>query len=750
MIVVRVALDLPLPRLFDYTQPSGNIALARGMRVLVPFGNRQLVGVVVEPNAASSSLALDKLRPIERVLDDTAPLPEDWFALVEFASQYYQRPFGEVALGALPPRLKSGLALDVPVAAYRLSIAGRALVAIAPQSKRSSTRQLLLDRLGSATTVARYALDALAGNAPATVRALRREGLIEPARHEANETSEVSDSSEASDSSVTSASLSPIEFADAPVLTEAQCVAVDEVVPRLGKFSAHLLFGITGSGKTEVYLHIVRAALERGEQALVLVPEINLTPQLQRTFRDRFPNVPIAIMHSQLAANDRAIAWIAAQTGDARIVLGTRLAVFTPLAKLGVIIADEEHDPSFKQQDGVRYSARDLAVYRARHSGCPIVLGSATPSLETYANAQAGRYRLTRLPTRARANAMLPRVHLIDTRQAPLEAGIAAPIAAAIEARIARGEQSLIFLNRRGYAPVLACGACGWVGDCARCAAHLVVHLRDRILRCHHCGYSAAIPRACPTCGNVDLVPFGRGTQRLEESIAAQFPRARLLRIDSDSIRGKGRWSAMIGAIESRDVDIMVGTQILAKGHDFPYLTLVAILNSDAALMAADYRAPERLFAQLQQVAGRAGRAALPGEVMIQTRHPNHPLYAALVSGDYEAFAQTQLDERRTAGFPPAVAEAVLRAEAQALPDALDFLKHALALAPTTPDNLTVFDPVPMSLARIAEWSRAHVLVQAENRRSLQLFLAAWTARLYAERMPRGVRWHVDVDPIEF
>ncbi|MEO7404269.1 MAG: primosomal protein N', partial [Burkholderiales bacterium] len=516
------------------------------------------------------------------------------------------------------------------------------------------------------------------------------------------------------------------------------------------KFRAHLLLGVTGSGKTEVYLHLVHAALEAGRQALVLVPEINLTPQLEQTFRARFPDTHIAIMHSALPDNERALAWLATQRGEARIVLGTRLAVFTPMPALGLIIVDEEHDASFKQQDGVRYSARDLAVVRANQLHCPIVLGSATPSIESFANAISERYLLSRLPERARANAVLPTVRLVDLRAETVTEGIAASVLVALRDCTARGEQSLVFLNRRGYAPVLACGACGWVGDCDRCAAHLVVHLKERRLRCHHCGFDQSIPRNCPTCGNVDLVPFGRGTQRVEDTLALALPEARVLRIDSDSMRAKDRWRTTIDSIHAGEVDVLVGTQILAKGHDFPRLTLVAILNADAALMAADYRAPERLFAQLHQVAGRAGRADLRGEVLIQTQYPEHPTYRALVKGDYEAFAHVQLEERTQAGFPPAVSEAVIRAEAAAIADALRFLQGALADAPARPGGLTIYDPVAMSLSRLAGWERAHVLIQARSRKALQGFLAAWTAQLYERRTPTGVRWHVEVDPIEF
>jgi primosomal protein N' (replication factor Y) len=543
-------------------------------------------------------------------------------------------------------------------------------------------------------------------------------------------------------------------FEEAHALTPAQQSALTAISAALGEADpapgAFLLHGITGSGKTEVYLHAVAETLRRGRQALVLVPEIHLTPQLEQHFRSRFPGACIEVMHSSRSAVERALAWRAAQTGVAQIVLGTRLAVFAPLATPGLIIIDEEHDPSFKQQDGVRYSARDLAVWRARAAGIPIVLGSATPSLETLANARQGRYQRLALPARARPGARLPSLRLIDTNHEIARDGLTPALTEAISQTLSRGEQTLIFLNRRGYAPVLACNACGWIPSCPRCSTHVAVHLGERRLRCHHCGYESCIPARCPDCGNADVQPFGRGTERLEETLATVFPTARVARIDSDSMRLKGSWEDMQASIRAGEVDIIVGTQMLAKGHDFPRLTLVGILNADSALFAADYRAPERLFAQLQQVAGRAGRDALAGTVLVQTRFPDHPLYRALLAGDYERFANAELAERERAGFPPWVAEAVLRAEAHEAEQAIRFLAHARTLAPDEDESITLYDPVPMSLARLNGWHRAHLLVQAPQRMSLQRFLARWRQAIEDARPPRAVRWHIDVDPIEF
>ena len=440
-----------------------------------------------------------------------------------------------------------------------------------------------------------------------------------------------------------------------------------------------LLHGITGSGKTEVYVHLMHEMLQRGGQVLLLVPEINLTPQLENYFRSRFPDVELVSLHSGLADGERAQNWLKAQSGAARIVLGTRLAVFTPLPKLSLILVDEEHDASFKQQDGLRYSARDVAIFRANQRAVPIVLGSATPSLESWYNAQSGRYRLLQLKQRAVQPAKLPTVRCMDVSQLPLKDGLSQPLLAAIETRLQLGEQSLIFINRRGYAPVLMCSACGWLSECKHCAGKLVLHLKDRSLRCHHCGQQQRVPHACPTCGDADLKPVGIGTQRVETALQEHFPQARILRVDRDSTRNKGAWNAMRKQIHDGEADILIGTQMLAKGHDFPNLTLVGVLSPDGALYSADFRASEKLFAQLTQVGGRAGRADKPGEVIVQTAFPNHPLFQALRAHDYEIWAQTLLAERQMAGFPPFTYQVLLSAEGKQEADVLAFLQQARA-----------------------------------------------------------------------
>ncbi|HTN65878.1 MAG TPA: primosomal protein N' [Burkholderiaceae bacterium] len=541
----------------------------------------------------------------------------------------------------------------------------------------------------------------------------------------------------------------------APPLNPEQRQAADAIANAEG-FAPCLLYGVTGSGKTEVYLHAAARVLERaaarGEaaQVLILVPEINLTPQLEASVRARFPGALVATLHSGLAEGERTRHWLAAHLGRAAIVLGTRLAVLASLPDLKLIVIDEEHDPSYKQQEGLRYSARDLAVWRAHQLQIPVVLGSATPSLESWQHAQSGRYRKLELRQRAVPDAVLPKVHLIDMERDKPAQGLTAFLLSALKQRLQRGEQSLLFLNRRGYAPVLACDACGWVSDCRRCSAFMVLHKPERRLRCHHCSLELPIPRHCPTCGNVDLQPLGRGTQRLEESLQVQFPEARLLRIDADSTRKKGSAQAAFEQVHQGEVDILIGTQMVAKGHDFKNLTLVGVLNPDTALFSPDYRASERLFAQLMQVAGRAGRAAQkeggsPSEVLIQSRYPQHPLYAAVMAHDYDHFAAALLAERRSADLPPYIHQALLRAEARELQVALDFLQQARDCLPH--QGIILHDPIPMTLTRVANVERAQLLLECASRPALQAFLKQWMAALRA--MKSRVKWSLEVDPVD-
>jgi primosomal protein N' (replication factor Y) len=546
-----------------------------------------------------------------------------------------------------------------------------------------------------------------------------------------------------------------------PPLSDEQAAALQQLAALpAGDTQPNLLQGVTGSGKTEVYLQRAAQALQRDRQVLVLVPEINLTPQLEARFAERFAGRRLVSLHSALTPAQRLRHWLLAHLGWADLVLGTRLAVFASMPRLGLIVVDEEHDPSFKQQEGARYSARDLAVYRGRAEGLQVLLGSATPSLESWSHAEQGRYRRLRLTQRIGGGA-LPAVRLLDmTALPPPPAGATPPALApalqqAIEQRIARGEQSLLLLNRRGYAPVLFCGACGWKSGCPHCSAWRVFHKADRTLRCHHCGFGERVPRACPECGNLDIAPIGRGTERLEEQMAQLLPGARVARIDADSTRAKGALQAQLGAVHAGAVDVLVGTQMIAKGHDFRGVTLVAAVNPDAALFASDFRAAERLFALLMQAAGRAGRDAAQAarsEMWVQTWHPRHPLYAALQAHDFDAFARSQMHERRAAGLPPWSSLALLRAEARSADAATAFLRDAAQLAAALPgsEQVRVYPPVPPPVSRVANVERVQMLVESSSRAALQRLLALWLPQLHALRAAHKpvLRWAVDVDPL--
>ena len=681
---LSVALDVPLPGLFDY---RADRPVAIGTRVIVRFGPRRMVGVVADTPAAPSYPPA-QVRAIDAVLDDMPPLSADWMKLARFAADYYQRPLGEVILPALPGALRK------PAAYEGARSAGGPIARI-------------------------------------DARAAKRK---RKAKDEA-----------------------PILAA--PTLNAAQQHAVDTLAAAKG-FETFVLFGVTGSGKTEVYLRAAEAVLRSDRQVLLLVPEINLTPQLEGVLTRRLEQAvgvgAVAVLHSGLADGERLEAWLRAVRGQARLIVGTRLALFVPLPALGLIVVDEEHDPSYKQQDGLRYSARDLAIWRARDRNIPIVLGSATPSLETWHHAESGRYVKLSLPQRA-SEAEPPTVSLIDTRRLKLEQGLSPQLVAAIEDRLARGEQSLIFLNRRGYAPVLNCEACGWMSTCKRCSAFMVLHRGIRsghMLRCHHCGAHERVPTACPDCGNQDLQPMGRGTQRLEEYLAVRFPNARLARIDADSTRRKGSAEALFAQVHANEVDILVGTQMVAKGHDFHNLGFVGVLNADAMLFSHDFRAPERLFSQLMQVAGRAGRRGSGADVYIQTGYPEQPVYQALVRHDYAGFAAYALDERRSAGLPPFAFQALLTAESRELATAVTFLSEARDLPTARSDlpgaeQVMVYDPVPLRVVKVADQERAQLLVESDSRPALQAFLRAWAPCLADLPGAARVRWQLEVDPLE-
>ena len=725
MKIVRVALDVPLSKLFDYSL-GNDISISPGQRVLVSFGRKEMVGVAIEC-VASSALLVERIKPVLRVLDDTPAMPDELLGLLHFCSDYYHYPLGATVLAALPSRLRIKRAIAIQEEMqYVLSSSGCALdLILLPKRKVVQHRILAALRLGALSIAQVRALSS------SGVSALK--GLLDAGWVETRAVASIHDTS---------------TFSDTHTLTLEQQQAVDLIATTVC-FSCILLHGITGSGKTEVYVHAMNRILQQGGQVMLLVPEINLTPQLENYFRGRLPDVELVSLHSGLSDDERMRNWLHAQSGRARIVLGTRLAVFAPLPRLALVIVDEEHDASFKQQDGLRYSARDVAIFRASQRDVPIVLGSATPSLESYYNAQSGRYKMLRLTQRAVTQAKLPTINCINIGNVAIQHGLSEPLMKALSERLQRGEQSLIFVNRRGYAPVLMCSACGWMSGCTNCAGKLVLHLKDGRLRCHHCGHQERVPQACPSCGNTDLQPIGVGTQRIESMLRESFPGARILRVDRDSTRNKGAWQVMRQQIQDNAVDILVGTQMLAKGHDFPNLTLVGVVNPDSALYSNDFRASEKLFSQLTQVAGRAGRADKPGQVLIQTAFPEHPLFNSLQRHDYDAWAKTLVDERRSAGFPPFVYQVLLRAEAKSEPHVYSFLGRAREDAIKLAMPVDVYSVVPAVMPRRANHFLAQLLVQSEARKSLQQFLREWYP-LLGVLADNKLRWSLDIDPMDF
>lgn len=695
--------------------------LPPGTLVRVPLGRRELLGVVWEPPAAPAPLPEGlELRSVACVLPGIAPLDAGWRRLVAFAAHYYQRSVGEIAVTALPPQLRDMTAEQL---ARRL----------APPKPARPARKSRKSKAETETEP--QACEPVRPQQPAAIPSI--------------------------------------------ALSAEQASVFAQIEQNPGPF---LLYGSTGSGKTEVYLRAVQAALEAdpGAQALVMVPEINLTPQLEERFTARFAPLygaeAVVSMHSGMTNPQRLKSWLAGHTGRARIVLGTRMAIFASLPQLALIVVDEEHDASYKQQEGARYSARDLAVWRGRDAGAKVILGSATPSLESWhassptAQGGPGRYLRLAMPGRIGA-AALPRVRLVDMTQQPRKAVFSPPLLEAITARVQRGEQSLVLLNRRGFAPVLFCADCGWKSDCPHCSAHQVFHKGDRTLRCHHCGFTQRVPFACPSCGNPDILPLGKGTEQLEEELErvlrnVQRPDgnpARVARIDADTTRAKGALQEQLAAMHAGDIDVLVGTQMVAKGHDFRRITLVAAVQPDSALYSSDYRAPERLLCLLMQAAGRAGRDAgyvaaqgSRAEMWIQTHDPANPVYAALQKHDYEAFAARQLQERQDAGMPPYAFQAIVRADARTQEAAQAFLNAATQAARDAQlpwlDEVFIYPPIPMAVQRVANVERAQMLLEATSRGALLRFLNHWQPWLHWLRGQGEhraiVRWLVDVDPL--
>lgn len=739
-----MALDTPLRRLFDYLPSRADETMpAPGSRVRVPFGTRSRIGIVVE-HAPGSDLPAGKLKAIDESLDAAPIVAPSELELLTWAAEYYHHPLGEVLFAALPRLLRDGAPARALVWIWRATESGR-LALDSSDLKRARRQREVLGAIVAAGSIAQPVMSAVCGsNWQGIVRTLERRGWVEAIAAPTTEPSR--DDGSAGDRDSDGDSMASRTSQPAYVLSPDQRTAVDCVVASLGVFGAHLLHGITGSGKTEVYLQVAQRALERGKRALVLVPEIGLTPQLIARFEARF-HVPIVALHSALTDSERLAAWRAAYDGSARIVLGTRSAVFAPVRDLGVIVVDEEHDASFKQHEGgFRYSARDLAIVRAQRAGVPVVLGSATPSLETLHNAHAGRYVRLALPQRA-GHARPPKLVLVDLRSESLRHGLSTFVVEAMRRHLDDGGQVLVYINRRGYAPTLACQACGWIAGCDACDARLTMHRHDARLRCHHCGADEALPARCPQCGYA-VKPVGQGTERVEETLAQLFPDAPLARLDRDTARDNEALEAVVQRVATGEARILVGTQMITKGHHFPDVTLAVVLNADHGLFSIDFRAAERLAQTIVQVAGRAGRGDKPGEVLIQTEYPGHPLLTSLLNGGYEGFARTALEERAAAAWPPYSRLAAVRASALTLVDATRFLNEARA-ALRPPASVRLRGPAPAARTKRADRFHAHLLVESEDRAALHRFLTQWVPLVEALPSARRVRWALDVDPLE-
>ena len=721
MIYHRIAVNVPLSDgllTYSHSEP-----LPLGARVLVPFRNKTVVGIVWETDIAPDMDAA-RILGVQTTFSDEPPLPESWRDLLSFTSRYYHYPTGQAVFAALPQGLKETRAVEMPQPPlfYALNEAGRAQT---PPPARFNKKAALWDALlsGGMTMAALKQVNAQAAK---LIEDWAEQGWIE-----------------------TTEAAKPVLRSSEFQLNADQQQASDEIQTTFGSFQPFLLYGITGSGKTEVYFDAMAKVLAQGRQVLFLLPEINLTPQLLKRVENRFADVPTAVLHSQMAAGRRTQDYLRAMLGQAKLVIGTRLAVFTPLPDVGLIVVDEEHDGSFKQDNELRYHARDLAVWRAKQSGCPVVLGSATPSLESWHKAQSGAYRLLQLTERAHTAAQLPQVDILNVGRLKLDNGFSPQALQLLKQNFEAGGMSLVYLNRRGFAPALFCGDCGHTFGCPNCSAKMVLHQRARQLRCHHCDHREPIPFKCPDCGNQDLTAVGHGTQRVEETLRAFLPKAAVVRVDRDSTAHKNDWADLYRRIADNEIDILVGTQMLAKGHDFARLNLVIVLNADGSLYSADFRAPEKLFAELMQVSGRAGRADKPGKVLIQTQLPEHPVFAAVKAQDYAVFAENELNERQMFAMPPFGFQTAIRADAPRVADAMEFLNAAKeTLAPLLPESVSQFGAAPMLMVRLAERERAQIFLESTSRQDLHRAVSLWVQVLQQNRDGK-IRWSVDVDAQE-
>ena len=721
MIYHRIAVNVPLSD--GFLTYSHSEPLPQGTRVLVPFRNKTVVGIVWETDIAPDMDAA-RILGVQTAFSDEPPLPESWRDLLSFTSRYYHYPTGQAVFAALPQGLKETRAVEMPQPPlfYALNEAGRAQT---PPPARFNKKAALWDALlsGGMTMAALKQVNAQAAK---LIEDWAEQGWIE-----------------------TTEAAKPVLRSSEFQLNADQQRASDEIQTTFGSFQPFLLYGITGSGKTEVYFDAMAKVLAQGRQVLFLLPEINLTPQLLKRVENRFADVPTAVLHSQMAAGRRTQDYLRAMLGLAKLVIGTRLAVFTPLPDVGLIVVDEEHDGSFKQDNELRYHARDLAVWRAKQGGCPVVLGSATPSLESWHKAQSGAYRLLQLTERAHAAAQLPQVDILNVGRLKLDNGFSPQALQLLKQNFEAGGMSLVYLNRRGFAPALFCGDCGHTFGCPNCSAKMVLHQRARQLRCHHCDHREPIPFKCPDCGNQDLTAVGHGTQRVEETLRAFLPKAVVVRVDRDSTAHKNDWADLYRRIADNEIDILVGTQMLAKGHDFARLNLVIVLNVDGSLYSADFRAPEKLFAELMQVSGRAGRADKPGKVLIQTQLPEHPVFAAVKAQDYAVFAENELNERQMFSMPPFGFQTAVRADAPRVADAMEFLNAAKeTLAPLLPESVSQFGAAPMLMVRLAERERAQIFLESTSRQDLHRAVSLWVQVLQQNRDGK-IRWSVDVDAQE-
>ena len=723
--ILKVAINVPIHRLFDYLANTESFSV--GQYVTIPFGRRKIIGIICEVSS-HSDIHPSKLKKVISG-DSEIIFDEEMFKLLNFVSEYYHYPIGQTIMSVVPGRLKKNLNQlrkfeliyqatpnltndfinQLPIRQLRIRKVAKAIL-------NKDTRQSELMKIVSNSAECIKQLEAFE---------CIKSKKYTPATH--------------------------FSKIIKPILNSEQKEVIKSVLKKEG-YQASLIFGITGSGKTEVYMQLIEKFLNNSEsQALILVPEINLTPQLENRFHKRFPGKKLVSLHSYLTDVERLDNWRKAKSGEADIIIGTRLAIFTPIPFLKIIIIDEEHDASFKQQDGLRYHARDVAMVRAKNINIPIVLGTATPSLESWHNATRVdfKYNFLKLTQRAVKDAQLPEVKtvLVDDKT---KHGISRLLVDSLNERLKRKEQSLIFINRRGFAPVLFCSLCSWTSECKKCSTKLVVHRKSNRLKCHHCGHDQKMISQCPSCDNLNLRPLGLGTQKIEEVLNSFFPKATILRVDRDTTRSKKSLSLLYERMNNRDIDILVGTQMLAKGHDFPFLTLVGVIDADNALYSPDFRAPEKLFSQLMQVSGRAGRSNIKGEVLIQTAFPNNPVFDGLKKHDYEIFARSLLNGRKQMNLPPFGFTAILRVEAKYLKYAEKFINDAAKHAESLSNSVIVYDPVRPSIEKLKGFERFQLFVQADTRTDLQQLLRKWVIYLRDYPLANRVKWSLDVDPIEF